>query len=267
MTLVCFVANPSFVAFRGLPGVVRLTPSMRFGTRVWSLGKLLVLVGALGVTFLIFFGLAMRVALRTREVEVPPLLGRTVSDATQQLAELGLGLRVDDNQRSDENVPAGRIMQQEPTPGSRARSQRTIRVWVSAGPRTTTIPVLVGQTERTAQIRLEQDGLEIASVTEFRSPDYPADAVAAQDPPPQSRAPRVALLINRGEQAMTYVMPDVIGMEGDRAATALRARGFRVTITGSQPYPGVPAGVIVRQQPAGGFQVAGADPISLEVSR
>jgi beta-lactam-binding protein with PASTA domain len=240
---------------------------MRFGTRVWSLGKLLVLVGALGLTFLIFFGLSMRVALRAREVEVPPLAGRTVGDATLALAALGLGLRLDENERSDEKVPAGRIMQQDPAPGARARSQRTIRVWVSAGPRTTTIPVLVGQTERTAQLRLEQDGLEIGAVTEFRSPDYPADAIVAQDPPPQSRAPRVALLINRGEQAITYVMPDVIGMEGDRAAAALRARGFRVTITGSQPYPGVPAGIVVRQQPSGGFRVAGADPISLEVSR
>jgi eukaryotic-like serine/threonine-protein kinase len=240
---------------------------MRFGTRVWSLGKLLLLAGALGVTFLIFFGLSMRVALRAREVEVPPLLGRSVGDATKLLADLGLGLRVDENLRSDEKVPAGSIMQQDPPPGSQARSQRTIRVWVSAGPRTTTIPVLVGQTERTAQLRLEQDGLEIASVTEFRSPDYPADAIAAQDPAPQSKAPRVALLVNRGEQAVTYVMPDVIGMEGDRAAAALRARGFRVSITGSQPYPGVPPGTVVRQQPAGGFQVAGADAIALEVSR
>jgi len=63
------------------------------------------------------------------------------------------------------------------------------------------------------------------------------------------------------------VMPDVIGMEGERAAQALRARGFRVAIVGSQPYPGVPAGTIVRQQPAGGFQVAPSDTISIEVSR
>jgi beta-lactam-binding protein with PASTA domain len=158
-------------------------------------------------------------------------------------------------------------MQQDPAPGVPARRQRTIRVWVSAGPRTTTVPALVGQTERTAQIRLEQDGLEVASVTEFRSPDYPADVVVAQDPPPQSRAPGVGLLINRGEQTTSYVMPDVIGTEGERAAAALRARGFRVTIVGSQPYPGVPPGTVVRQQPAGGFQVAAADTISLEVSR
>lgn len=240
---------------------------MPFGTRVWSLGKLLALVGALGLTFIIFFGLAMRVALRAREVEVPSLVGRTVNDATQTLAELGLGLRVDENQRSDDKIPAGGIMQQDPAPGVRARSQRTIRVWVSAGPRTTTIPVLVGQTERTAQMRLDQDGIGVRSVTEFRSPDYAADAIVAQDPPPQARAPEVALLVNRGEQATTYVMPDVIGMDGERAAAALRARGFRVSIVGSQPYPGIPAGTVVRQQPPGGFQVGASDGISLEVSQ
>ncbi len=240
---------------------------MRFGTRVWGFGKLLLLVGALGVTYFLFFGLSMRVALRTRDVEVPPLLGRTVNDARQRLVELGLGLRIDDNQRSDEKIPAGQIMQQDPAAGVQTRRQRTIRVWVSTGPRTITVPALVGQTERTAQIRLDQDGLKISSITEFRSPDYPADAIVAQDPPPQSRAPQVSVLINRGEQAITYVMPDVIGMDGDRAAGTLRARGFRVTIVGSQPYPGVPAGTVVRQQPPGGFQVGGADPISLEVSR
>ncbi len=240
---------------------------MRFGTRVWGVGKFLVLVGALGVTFLVFFGLAMRVALRAREVEVPQLVGQTEAGARQALSEIGLALRVDENQRPDEKVPAGRIMQQEPLPGVQTRRDRTIRVWVSAGPRAVIVPALVGQTERTAQIRLDQDGLEISSITEFRSPDYPADVIVAQDPPPQSRAPEVSVLINRGEQATTYVMPDVIGMDGDRAAAALRARGFRVTIVGSQPYPGIPPGTVVRQQPAGGFQVGGSDSISLEVSR
>jgi beta-lactam-binding protein with PASTA domain len=77
----------------------------------------------------------------------------------------------------------------------------------------------------------------------------------------------VSLLLNRGEQATTYVMPDLIGLSGERAADALRTRGFRVTIVGSQPYQGVPAGTVVRQQPAGGFQVGPSDSISLEVSR
>jgi eukaryotic-like serine/threonine-protein kinase len=240
---------------------------MRLGTRVWSVGKLFLLVGALGATFLIFFGISMRVALRAREVEVPVLVGLTVNDATEKLAPLGLGLRVDDNRRVDAKVPAGRVMQQDPGSGMRARRQRTIRVWVSSGPRVTTVPTLVGQTERTARIRLDQDGVQIGTLSEIRSDDYPADAVVAQNPPPASRAPEVSLLLNRGEQATTYVMPDLIGMDGDRAAEAMRSRGFRVTIVGTQAAPGIPPGTIVRQLPAGGYKVAASDAISLEVSR
>ena len=240
---------------------------MRLGTRVWSVGKFFLLVGLLGATFLIFFGISMRVALRAREVEVPTLTGLTVNEATETLATLGLGLRVDDNRRADPKVPLGRVMQQDPGAGVRARRQRTIRVWVSSGPRVTTIPTLIGQTERTARIRLDQDGIQIGTLSEIRSPDYDTDAVVAQNPPPAARAPEVSMLVNRGEQATTFVMPDVIGMDGDRAAEALRSRGFRVTIVGTQAASGIPPGTIVSQQPRGGYKVGQGDSISLEVSR
>ena len=240
---------------------------MALTARVWGLGKLLLLAAALAGTFLLFALVSMRVALRARDVEVPNLVGATVENASQTLASVGLALRIDPNQRADERVPAGSVMQQDPAPGAAARRQRTIRVWVSSGPRTTTVPGLVGQNERTARMRVDEEGLEVATVSEFRSPDYPADAVIAQDPAPSSRAPRVSMLLNRGEQATTYVMPDLIGTNGERAAETLRTRGFRVTIVGSQPYQGVPAGTVVRQQPPGGFRVGPADSISLEVSR
>ena len=240
---------------------------MRLGTRVWGVGKIFLLVGLLGATFLIFFGISMRVALRAREVEVPVLTGLTVNEATESLATLGLGLRVDDNRRADPKVPLGRVMQQDPGAGDRARRQRTIRVCVSSGPRVTTIPALIGQTDRTARIRLDQDGIQIGTLSEIRSPEYPTDAVVAQNPPPAARAPEVSMLVNRGEQATTFVMPDVIGMDGDRAAEALRSSGFRVTIVGTQAASGIPPGTIVSQQPRGGYKVGQADPISLEVSR
>jgi beta-lactam-binding protein with PASTA domain len=237
----------------------------RFG--VWSVGRLLLLAAALGGTFLLFFGIAVRVALRARVVQVPALVGKTVNDASQTLGALGLTLKIDATRRSDANVAANSIMLQDPPAGAAARTPRSVRVWLSAGPRTTTVPALIGQTERTARFRMEQDGVELGSLSEFRSPDYPADAVVSQDPPPEVKAPKVSLLLNRGEASITYVMPDVIGMDGNRVADALRTQGFRVTITGSQPYPGVPADTVVRQQPQGGFRVAASEPISLEVSR
>jgi len=240
---------------------------MALKTRVWGAGKFVLIGGALLLTYVLFAAAAMRVALKTREVSVPALTGKSVNDATALLAEAGLNLKIEEGRRADPKVPAGQILAQEPQPGIRTRRERSVKVWVSSGPRATIVPALLGESERTAQLRLQQDGLEVAGMAEVRSAEYPSDAVIAQTPPPKSNAPRVALLVNRAERGATYVMPDLIGVNGDRAADLLRSRGFRVSVVGDHPYPGVPAGIVLRQSPQGGFQFGSGDPVSLEVSR
>jgi serine/threonine-protein kinase len=240
---------------------------MALTTRVWGAGKVLVLAGALIGTYVLFFAVSMRVALKTREVVVPTLVGRAVNDATAVLGDEGLALKVEETRRIDPKVPAGRIVAQEPAPGTTTRSQRRVTVWLSDGPTASIVPALVGESERTAQIRLQMAGLQLVGTAEVRSDAGPPAVVLAQTPPPQSRAGSVSLLVNRGEEGRTYVMPDLIGVDAERAADLLRTRGFRVAITGTQPYPGVPPGMVLRQAPSGGFQVAPGDAISLEVSR
>jgi serine/threonine-protein kinase len=240
---------------------------MALRARVWTAGKILFLGGALIATYLVFAAAAMRIALRAREVQVPDLTNRTAHEATAMAGDLGLALHVDEARRPDPKIAAGRVVAQEPAPGSTARQQRTLKVWLSAGQRASTIPALTGESERTAELRLAQEGLALASVTEIRSPDLPSDVVLAQDPPPKAGGTRVALLVNRGDRSRSYVMPDLIGVNGDRASEILRQRGFRVAVVGSNPYPGVAAGVVIRQSPQAGFQIAPGEPISLEVSR
>lgn len=240
---------------------------MALRTRVWSAGKLVVLAAALTTTYAIFAVVAMRLALKTREVQVPELTNRNANEATAVAGGLGLTLKVDDTRRPDPKIAAGRVLAQDPAAGSIARRQRSIRVWLSAGARSASIPPLVGETERTAQMRLTQDGIALASVAEIRSPTYAADVIVAQTPPAKSTTGRVSLLVNRGEEGATYVMPDLIGMNGDRAAEVLRGYGFRVAVVGSNPYPGIAAGIVLRQSPQAGFQITPGEPISLEVSR
>jgi beta-lactam-binding protein with PASTA domain len=235
--------------------------------RVWGAGKLLLLGGALFLTYVLFTAAAMRVALKSREVVVPSLAGKTVNDATAVLFQSGLNLRVEEARRPDPKVPAGQILSQDPEAGARTRRERSVKVWISAGPRSTIVPTLLGDSDRAAQLRLQQEGLELAGISEVRSGEYPPDAVIAQNPEPKSSAPRVAILVNRAERGATYVMPDLIGVNGDRAADLLRARAFRVAVVGDHPYPGVPAGIVLRQNPQAGFQIAPGEPISLEVSR
>lgn len=236
-------------------------------TRIWNYGKILVLAGALAATFLLFAGIAMRVAIRARQVTVPDLVGKSMPDATALASGLDLQLRMDEARRPDAKVPAGMVIGQDPAAGSAARRQRSIRVWISAGAHIARAPNLLGETQRSAEIRVAQEGLLVGTVSEIRSALYAPDVVVAQDPPAATQTAEVRLLVNRGEDRASYLMPDLIGLNGDRAADLMRIRGFRVSITAQSTASSIPPGVVVRQTPAGGYQVHPGDAIALEVSR
>jgi len=240
---------------------------MALRTRVWSAGKIVVLIVALFTTYAVFAAISTRLALKTREVTVPNLTNHTANEASALAADSGLALKVDDLRRPDPKIGAGRVIAQDPAAGSTARRQRTVKVWLSTGNRAALVPTLTGESERTAQLRLAQDGLTIAAVSEIHSDGYPTDVVVAQEPPAKTAGSTVTLLVNRGARGATYLMPDLIGVNGDRAAEILRSHGFRVAVVGSNPYPGGAAGVVLRQNPQAGFQIGPGEPVSIEVSR
>ena len=55
---------------------------MAFRTRVWGASKLVLLGVALLATYVLFAAASMRLALRSREVQVPDVINRTATDAS-----------------------------------------------------------------------------------------------------------------------------------------------------------------------------------------
>lgn len=235
--------------------------------RVWTVGRLLLLAGALTVTYGAFFLAAMRVATNAREVKVPDLRGKSVAEATDAVSRAGLALRVDPLRRPDPSVPNDHVLSQDPAPGTVLRRQRAVRVRVSDGSKAPILPSVVGQLERDAEAVLMQEHIAIVGRADVQTSEYPAGTIVAQDPPAKTRSNGITLLVNRGEAAQRFVMPDLIGTFGERVQGLLRAADFRVTIVGDTPYPGLPAGIVVRQTPQAGFQIGLRDAISLEISR
>lgn len=238
-------------------------------TRQWFLaaGKFVMLAGVLAGTYGIFAIAGLQLALKTREVPVPDLRGQTVDEATMALAAVGLTARIEPLRRVHETVAAAHVAEQDPSAGLTTRRRRSVKLWLSSGPTPGSVPTLIGETESGARRRLVDDSFTIEDVSEIKSGRYPTNAVVAQDSPPSSSGQAVSLLVNRGERGRTYVMPDLIGVTGTASAEILRTRGFRVTVVGDHPYPGVLAGIVLRQFPPAGFQIAHGEPISLEVSR
>lgn len=250
-----------------MPTTAPTPPPPTLRTRVWTAGRWTLLLAGLTATYFIFLMASMRIAVKAREVSVPDVRGKSVAEATALLADAGLALTVDPVKRPDETLPPDHVLTQDPTPGSVIRRQRPVRLRLSEALEPAVVPQVVGESERAAEIRLSQERVTIRESAAIQSRAYPPGLIVAQDPPAGATTASVAILVNRGEAAATYVMPDLIGTPGARVAELLRRRLFRVTILGEVPYPGLPSGIVVRQSPAAGFQIAPGDPISLEISR
>lgn len=210
----------------------------------------------------------MRVVLASREVRVPSVLHRRFADAGAMAARASLALRVD-GKRYDPRVPAEHVVAQEPSPGSSLKTHRSIRVWVSLGPRRLNVPNVRGESVRTAHLTMEQAGASVSRVIEVAD-SAPEGTVLLQEPAPgevDSAEGGVSLLVSQGPGVAFYVMPDLIGRGAEVVLDALRLRGLKVMDLRYRSYPGVQPGIILRQVPPAGHRVSTRDPVSLDVSK
>ncbi len=240
---------------------------MNVRIRLIFLSKLLLLVGGLGLTYGIAAYAGLQLSIKSREVLAPDLRGLTPAAATETLAAVGLNARIETLRRIHPAIESGKVAEQEPRPGRPSRLRRDVKLWLSSGPNAGELPSLIGESETLATERLAEDLYVLREIAQIRSNRYPTDTVVAQDPPPFGNEEIVSILVTTGERGRTYVMPNLIGVNGNNAANILRNQGFRVTVVGAHPYPGIPAGIVIRQAPSSGFQVSQGDSISLEVSQ
>lgn len=223
---------------------------------------------ALGVTSGVSAVLTMRAILSAQEVTVPRLVGERLLDATAAAERQQLLLKVE-GQRQDARIEAGRVAAQEPEPGAAIKAQRSVRVWLSAGPQRIRVPAVVGQSLRGARLAFEQARLPVEHVVEIDDA-APVGTVVMQRPPAgetDALAGGVALLVSRGSSTGDYVMPDLIGRNAEAVVNGLRRAGLKVADLRFRGYAGVAPGIVLRQVPAAGQRVRRSDPINLDVSK
>lgn len=208
---------------------------------------------------------AMRFAIHGREVTLPNLVGKSVTDANRELRSRGLVLRVADRVYS--NFPINVIVRQSPSPGMQMKVSQQAHVVLSLGQRQLTIPSLEGKSLRISRIELLRTHLQIGEVSSPYVPDLPADVVAMQDPRPGSSAssPRVDLLVPAGVRERAYVMPRLVGLNEVEAQRRIGIVGVRPKIK-YELAPQWTRGTIVTQTPPPGAKVTPSTPVELSVS-
>jgi serine/threonine-protein kinase len=227
------------------------------------------LVAALLVTAAVSALTTMRVVLLSQEVTVPSLIGLRVPDAGPVAARQGLLLRVE-GKRNDAKVPADQILAQEPLAGAALKTNRSVRVWISLGPRRLNVPAVEGTSVRAARLALEQAGVDVGRLAEVAAGADEGTVLVQRPPAGETEvlaAEGASLLVSLGPSSHDFVMPDLIGRNADDVLVALGQMGLKVTETRYRSYPGIAPGVVLRQVPPAGFRVGVRTPISFDISR
>jgi len=133
------------------------------------------------------------------------------------------------------------VMSQAPPAGTVVRRGWEVRLALSAGAQRTSIPQVVGESERAAAIAIAQRGLQLGVPASMESPGATPGQVLAQNPPANvndATAPKISLLVASGAPPAAYVTPSFVGQPLGSVTLALRETSFSVgKVTTIEPPP------------------------------
>jgi len=204
--------------------------------------------------------------------QVPRVVGLSAARALERLQAAGLKGRT---VKVASRRPRDQVLKQSPAPGTEVKTDSVVVLTTSKGPRTGTVPSVVGITEASARSTLEGLGYKVA-VTRIQS-SQPRGFVVSQEPTAGARAAKgTVVTINVSQGATTTTtpttptrppgtrVPNVVGLAQRVAVARLQSAGFRV-----DSYPARsprPRGTVTAQGPPGGARAVPKSVVRIDVS-
>lgn len=216
---------------------------------------LLLAVGAIALANTLFGGT------EAEKVQVPRVVGQTLTEAENTLNAAGLRLGTETAETSDK--PEGTVLSQDPTAGEALEKGQGVDVTVSGGPGQTVVPNVVGMTSpENAAKQLELSKLKLGSV-DSRDSDQPQGYVLSQSPD-QGKNVDVGTSVNITVSNGLVTVPSVVGSSEAQARSALSNAGLDVSVIGQEDSS--PVGTVLAQSPTGGSQASRGDTVTITVS-
>jgi len=192
--------------------------------------KIMIIFFASTIALLLVFFFMMRFIIGGNKIEVPNVIGKSFREAFNILNQKKLRITVDGHKYSAE-LPEDYVVEQRPGPGQKIKADRAVKVFLSRGSETGTVPRVIGQDITESESILRAVGLEMGMVARVHSDDYPQPGtVMAQTPPPNikiERGSKVNLLVSLGSYATQVSVPDLGGIKLQNAIRMLESVGLR----------------------------------------
>lgn len=230
------------------------------------------LVAFVLIFFIVFFlstTLSFRIILKGEMVALPNLVGQTLEEASSELTRRKLSV-VQTGAQFDTRWERGKIIFQDPPSGSKLKINKVVKVVLSAGTEKVIVPRLIGKNFQNSNHILKEAGLRRGKVSQVHTSEYAAGRILSQYPQAMAEIggnSPVSLLVSQGEKEVKYLMPDLIGKKAETVLAKLKELDFRVEDIRYTSYPGLVAGVTIKQFPLQGYLIQKKYPITLEISK
>jgi len=224
-------------------------------------------VATMAAAGLLFFAGSSLFGSGINKVTVPNLTTKTVAEATTSLENMQLILGAQ-TPKNDDNAPKGTIISQDPAAGELLEQGQKVNITVSNGKEQVTVPNLLQPTilQPEATATIEALRLVLGTVTP-RDSDQPEGTVLAQTPNAGMTVEvgtKIDIVVSSGK----VEAPDVIGMRQNAATNMLSKLGFLLEINPVAIVDDtVPAGTVVKQDPAANTMVLKGSKITLTLSK
>ncbi|RJO77287.1 Stk1 family PASTA domain-containing Ser/Thr kinase [Nocardia panacis] len=199
----------------------------------------------------------LQVSSGPQQVTVPRLTGLSQQEAEQKLNSIGLRLGANVDHKPSSNTEKDKVIDQNPSPGSKVDVDWEVGVSVGNGPEPVRVPNVVGQTIDVAQPNIEGNGFKVV-VQEVPS-SRPKGEVIGSNPTGGASADKgstVTLQVSSGG----ITMPSLVGQTPAQALETLRGAGWtgttsQITQTTQGTFAPGEVGRILSQQPSAGSSV------------
>lgn len=231
-------------------------------------------IAGLGLAFILVAGisayLTLALIIKSEDtVIVPSLEGKDVVYALELLTELELNTKVKGSEYTAD-IPKNYVVFQEPQPGAEIKKGRDVKIILSKGPKTVSMPNLFDLSVQQANIILEEYGICQGELSRTYNKKVEKDHIIAQVPSQGtmiSRGGCVDLLISMGVQSKAFKMPDLIGLTLEDALQSIEKVKLVIGEIKSSHHKNKPRNIIVKQAPTSGHRVIAASPVSLLINR
>jgi beta-lactam-binding protein with PASTA domain/predicted Ser/Thr protein kinase len=198
------------------------------------------------------------------QVPVPDVAGTEQAAAVSALQRAGFA--TDIVKKTSAERPEGTVISTDPQGGTDADKGSTVRVNVSSGPGTATVPSVDGLTRSQARARLRRLGFRIEERRES-SDTVPSGKAIRTSPPAKTtldKGTQVILLISTGVEQVA--VPDVTGQQFDQASKELSDRGFKVQ-RNDQVTDDEDPGTVLKQSPGANQKIDKGSTVTVAVAK